>query len=289
MSYLREALERMNTRPRRGYETIVVEPITPVVGAEISGVDLTGELYPQQVREIRQALLDHHVVVFRGQPLSVEDHKRVGRYFGELRQFPIAKIDGGDPEYIDAYANKNSKHVVGSLWHTDGTADAEPSMGSLLYMMDAPEVGGGDTMFANMHLAYEMLSPAMQTFLEGLTAVHDGIVPWRGIKPPAGYPVAKSEHPVVIRHPETGRKILFVSSGFTTRIVGMSAFESRQLLGMLFRMIEQEPILACRIRWQKDTLVFWDNRCTQHFAVWDYFPFNRHVRRVTVNGTRPTA
>ncbi|WP_374336361.1 TauD/TfdA dioxygenase family protein [Leeia sp.] len=286
--YVREAVERITTRKLAPYETIKVEPITPIIGAEISGVDLTRELTAQQIAEIRRAWLEHHVVVFRKQELSAEDQKRVARYFGELRQFPIAKFDGGDPEIVEARSGRDNEHIVGGLWHTDGTGDEAPSAGSFLYMMDMPEVQGGDTMFSNMHLAYDMMSPAMKAFLEGLTAHHDGIVAWRGHKPPEGFPIARADHPVVMTHPENGRKNLFVNSGFTTKINELAPFESQQLLQMLYRMIEQEPILACRIRWEKHAMVWWDNRCTQHFAVWDYYPYNRHVRRVTINGSKPT-
>ncbi len=123
----------------------------------------------------------------------------------------------------------------------------------MLYIKEVPAIGtGGDTLFANMHLALDMLSPTMQGFLQGLTAVHDGSIPWKGYQAPEGLP--KNEHPVVVRHPETGRK---------------------------------EPILTCRVRWEPNTLVFWDNRCTQHHAVWDYFPHSRYGERVTILGEQP--
>jgi taurine dioxygenase len=180
--------------------------------------------------------------------------------------------------------------VAGEDWHTDGTADAEPSLGSMLYVTRTPEIGcGGDTLWANMHLAYEMLSPAMKTFLDGLTAIHDGLIPWKGYPPPPEYVVPKSEHPVVVRHPETGRKLLFVNAGFTSSIVQLSEHESRQLLDLLFDHVAREPMLSCRIRWTPNTLVFCDNRCTQHHAVWDYYPHSRYGQRVSINGRRPQA
>jgi taurine dioxygenase len=228
--------------------------------------------------------------VFRDQQLSPEDHKRFARCFGELRRQQRAEGDDRDPEILDIKADQNSTFVDGNDWHTDGTADAEPSLGSMLYMIRPPAIGsGGDTMFANMHLAYEMLSPTMQGFLDGLTAVHDGLVPWKGYQPPADFVIPKSEHPVVVRHPDTGRKLLFVNPGFTTHIVQLSAEESRALLDLLFGLVATKPLLSCRVRWAPNTLVFWDNRCTQHHAIWDYYPHARYGQRVTINGTRPTA
>ncbi|EGH13872.1 taurine dioxygenase, partial [Pseudomonas savastanoi pv. glycinea str. race 4] len=245
-------------------------------------------LSAKQLTEIRRAFLENHVLVFRDQHLTVEQHKAFGRLFGPLRALPVESIDGDDPELVVVRANAQSRFAAGELWHTDGTADLEPSMGSMLYVKETPAIGtGGDTLFANMHLAIEMLSPAMQAFLGELTAIHDGEIPWKGYQPPANLP--KSEHPVVVRHPETGRRSLFVNSGFTSHIVQLSAGESRTLLNMLFDLIAREPSLSCRVRWEPNTLVFWDNRCTQHHAVWDYFPHSRYGERVTILGGRPKA
>ena len=108
-------------------------------------------------------------------------------------------------------------------------------------------------------------------------------------EPPEGMPIARSEHPMVVRHPETGRKLLYVNSGFISHVVQLAPFESRSLLDMLLRMVEREPILHCRVRWEPNTLVLWDNRCTQHHAVWDYFPCSRYGQRISINGTRPLA
>ncbi len=279
----------VNDRPEQTYATIDVAPLTPVIGAEVTGLDLAAELTAGQLADVRQAFLAHHVLVFRDQKLNVEQHKRFARYFGELRQRQLADLDGGDPEVLAISADQDSQFVSGEDWHTDGTADAEPSLGSMLYVTRTPEIGcGGDTLFASMHMAYEMLSPTMKEFLSGLTAIHDGLIPWQGETPPPEYVVPKNEHPVVVRHPETGRKLLFVNVGFTSHIVQLSRQESRAILDLLFAHIKS-PILSCRVRWTPGTLVFWDNRCTQHHAVWDYFPHSRYGVRVTINGTRPQA
>ncbi|WP_263262411.1 TauD/TfdA family dioxygenase [Pseudomonas sp. RIT-PI-S] len=281
-----DAIERIAGEQRAPYRSLRVERLTPVIGAEITGVDLARPLSDSQLAEIRRALLENHVLVFRDQQLSVEEHKAFGRLFGTLRALPLEDIDGDDPELVVIRANAQSRYVAGEAWHTDGTADPEPSMGSLLYVKETPAIGcGGDTLFANMHLALEMLSPAMQGFLGGLTAIHDGAMPWKGFETPPGLP--KTEHPVVVRHPDTGRKSLFVNPGFTSHIVQLAGGESQALLNMLFDLVAREPILHCRVRWAPNTLVFWDNRCTQHHAVWDYFPHSRYGERVTILGTRP--
>ncbi|RMN23538.1 TauD/TfdA dioxygenase family protein [Pseudomonas coronafaciens] len=283
-----KAIEKIAGAVRAPYHSITVERLTPIIGAEVSGVDLSQPLQEAQLAEIRRAFLENHVLVFRDQHMTVEQHKAFGRLFGPLRALPVEDIDGDDAELVVVRANAQSRFVAGELWHTDGTADAEPSMGSMLYVKETPAIGtGGDTLFANMHLAIEMLSPAMQQFLGQLTAIHDGETPWKGYTPPANLP--KSEHPVVVRHPETGRPTLFVNSGFTSHIVQLSADESRTLLNMLYDLIAREPSLSCRVRWAPNTLVFWDNRCTQHHAVWDYFPHSRYGERVTILGGRPTA
>lgn len=287
-----KAIERIATAKRPTYDTIKVSPLTPLIGAEVAGFDLSTQYSNRQLDEVRQALLEHHVLVFRDQKISPEDHKRFGRHFGRLHVHPLKSTLGGDPELLEVIATKTSKFVAGEGWHTDVTCDVEPPMGSLLHITKTPEIGvGGDTLFANMYLAYDMLSDTMKSFLEGLTAVHDGSLPWvqgYGYAPP-GQEFPKTEHPVIIRHPETGRKLLFVNSGFTSHIVQLSRRESRTLLDMLFRHVETEVALHCRVRWAANTLVFWDNRCTQHHAVWDYYPLSRYGNRVSMIGERPAA
>ncbi|KNB50942.1 TauD/TfdA dioxygenase family protein [Streptomyces caatingaensis] len=287
--YALDAVKAITTREKPAYETIALDPLTPVLGAEVSGVDLREELTKRQLTEIKDAFLDRHVLVFRDQDITPEDHKRFAAHFGPLH--PVAlPAPGSDPYVLEISASAESKNVAGNGWHADGTADAEPSLGSMLHVTRIPEPGaGGDTMFANMHLAYEMLSPAMKTFLDGLTAVHDGAQPWGEQGPPAEYEVPVNEHPVVVRHPETGRKLLFVNRPYTARIPQLSRAESDAVLEMLYRHIAGTPLLACRVRWQPNTLVFWDNRCVQHHAIWDYYPHSRYGRRVAIDGTRPRA
>ncbi|MDO9248215.1 MAG: TauD/TfdA family dioxygenase [Phenylobacterium sp.] len=274
---------------RTQYGTLRVTPISPHIGAEVEGVDLSGPLSAEQLRDIRAAWADWMVLVFRDQHLDREAHKAFGRHFGRLHVHPMNHgRPGQDSEVLVVKTNAQSAYTAGEGWHTDVTCDEIPPLGSMLYITETPECGGGDTLFADMYMAYEMLSPPMKAFLEGLTAVHDGALPYIGnyqSKPPeGGYP--RHEHPVVIRHPDTGRKVLNVNSGFTTHIVGLQRWESRALLDSLFALLPREPKLHCRVRWEPNTLTFWDNRCTQHHSVWDYFPHSRYGERVSIVGER---
>lgn len=266
------------------HSRIEVRPLTPHIGAEIHGVDLR-TLDDATFDEIQRAWADWMVLVFRDQQLSKEDHKAFGRRFGTLHVHPLNHQRSGDDEILEVKTGPKSRYTAGDAWHTDVTCDEFPPMASLLYMHDVPEVGGGDTLYADMYLAYEMLSPTMQQFLETLTAVHDGALPYvgaYGIAPPEGGEYPRNEHPVICRHPVTGRKLLYVNSGFTSHIKGLRAKESRAILDMLFRHIDSTPSLTCRVTWQPETLTLWDNRCTQHHAVWDYHPHTRHAQRVSV-------
>jgi len=281
------------TELRRDYGSFQVIPLTPVIGAEVQGVDLSQELDGDKFADLRQAFLDHSVLIFRDQKLSRDDHKRFGRMFGELHVHPLNKHDNPDPEVLLVKTTKNSKFTPGDGWHTDVTCDEKPPMGSMLYITRTPEIGcGGDTLFSSMYAAYEALSEPMKKFLESMTAVHDGALTYSGaykIGPEANSSHPRTEHPVIGMHPETGRKLLYVNNGFTTHIKGLAGNESRALLDMLFRHIETSVRFQCRVQWQPNTLVFWDNRCTQHHAAWDYFPYTRYGERVSIIGDPPAA
>jgi taurine dioxygenase len=286
--------------PQLRPKTITVSPLNPVIGAEIGGVDLSQPLSDAQFAEVRAALNAHHVLIFRDQRMTREDHKRFGRLFGPLHVHPYHAKNAApdharsspapDPEILVVKADQTSKFVAGEEWHTDVTCDERPPMGSMLYITQTPESGGGDTCFSSTIRAYEALSPTLQAFLEGLTATHDGAKPYTGgygqAPPAGGWP--KTTHPVVITHPENGRKALFVNRGFTTRINELERKESDALLEFLWRHVETHLEFQCRVRWTARSLVFWDNRCTQHHAVWDYYPFSRYGERVSIIGDRPT-
>ncbi|MEZ5599258.1 MAG: TauD/TfdA family dioxygenase [Pseudomonadales bacterium] len=276
-----------------GYHTIGVNSITPHIGAEISGVDLSQPLANEQFSEVYQAWLDWKVLVFRDQQLSGEQHKAFARRFGALHVHPMQHSYGGDPEILRVRTTKDSRYTAGNGWHTDVSCDEFPPLGSMLYMKETPECGGGDTLFADMYLAYDLLSDRFKAMLDGLVAVHDGAIPYLGgyqVAPPNGSTYPRHEHPLVCTHPETGKKILYVNSGFTSHIKDLAPTESRAILQMLYQHIAQTPRLICRVQWEPNTLTFWDNRCTQHHAVWDYYPHSRYGERVSIVGTqRPAA
>mgnify|MGYP003606757051 CR=1 FL=1 len=272
------------------YQSIDVRKLTPTIGAEIFGVDLAQPLGNQQFDEVHRALMDNLVIFFRDQRMSIEDHKALGRRFGRLHVHPNAPI--GLPEHREILvikADENSRRVAGEEWHSDVSCDAEPPMGSILHLTEIPPDGGGDTLFANMYRAYETLSAPVRTMLDGLTAVHDSAKAHAfrskaGDRADMSFPA--SEHPIVRTHPETGRQALYVSRGFTVRIPQLKRHESDAVLEMLYRHIET-PELQCRFRWQPNSVAFWDNRCTQHHAMFDYFPHRRYGHRVTICGDKP--
>ncbi|WP_260921462.1 TauD/TfdA dioxygenase family protein [Novosphingobium sp. 9] len=267
------------------YETIEVRPMTRRIGAEIFGVDLTRPLGNQTYAEVREALLRHQVIFFRDQQIDHDAHKAFGAAFGPLAIHSAVKGIDGYPEIVAIHADENSKFVAGEDWHSDLSCNEEPPLGSILYMHTLPS-DGGDTLFASMYDAYEALSPAMKAFLDPLTAVHDANPVYKALFPddPRTYPC--NTHPVIRTHPETGRKLLFVNSSYTTKIAELEPGESKAVLEYLFQHVKN-PNFQVRFRWQKHSIAFWDNRCTQHFATWDYFPDVRSGYRVTVAGDRP--
>jgi taurine dioxygenase len=270
------------------YASIQVEKLTPHAGAEIRGVDLSQPLDERTFKEIHAALIDNGVIFFRDQHLTPDQQKAFGRLFGELHMHPAAPRELPEhPEILVIHADEKSKHVAGENWHSDVSCDLEPPMGSILYMHELPPVGG-DTLFASMYAAYEGLSEPMKRFLEPLTAMHEGEHVYRGRYGvnDAGKVFPKAEHPIVRTHPVSGRKALYVNGGFTTKIVQLKRPESDALLQFLYRHVET-PEFHCRFRWQVNSIAFWDNRCMQHHAMWDYYPQRRHGHRVTIKGDKP--
>ncbi|MEM0987057.1 MAG: TauD/TfdA family dioxygenase [Pseudomonadota bacterium] len=266
---------------------IDVRPITPAIGAEIHGIDLAA-VNDADIAAIRAALLKHHVLFFRDQDIGRSEHIAFAAAFGDLEVHPATPKDQPDPEVLRIAHGPGSKGSE-NMWHSDVTWRECPSLGSILRAIELPPVGG-DTLFANMNLAYERLDEATREQVSGLTAVHDiaRVFAKRLGKraedlhdkfPPM-------EHPVVRSHPETGIPILYVNGGFTSHIEGMDRDESDALLQRLFRAAA-EPEIQCRLRWAPGTLAFWDNRTCQHYAASDYFPEIRIMERVTIAGDRP--
>jgi taurine dioxygenase len=270
------------------YETITVDKLTPIIGAEIGGVDLA-KPSNRQMDEIHRALAENLVIFFRDQHMTQDQHLDFGRKFGPLHLHPAAPHEAGHPELMIIRADKDSPRANGEGWHSDVSCDEEPPLGSILYIKQCPP-RGGDTLFANMYAAYDALSDRMKAYLEGLTAIHDGEDNYRGtyanfgVKDKPVYP--RATHPVIRTHPVTGKKALFVNKGFTRRILDIPADESAAILAYLYEHAAN-PLFQCRFRWQANSVAFWDNRCAQHRAMWDYWPHSRYGNRVTVKGDRP--
>lgn len=267
------------------YEVLDVRPMTKRIGAEIFGVNLNEPLSNKAVSEVHDALMTHQVIFFRDQLLTHEGHKRLGRYFGDLAMHSGVAGLPDHPEIVAIHADADSKFVAGENWHSDLSEDAEPPMGSILYMHIVPPAGG-DTLWSSMYAAYDALSPAMKAFLDPLTAVHDSNHIYRELFPDVEKKYPRNVHPVIRTHPVTKRKCLFVSQSKTTRINELSKPESKVLLDFLFEHVK-DANFQVRFRWQPHSVAFWDNRCTQHFATWDYFPETRSGYRVTIAGDRP--
>jgi len=268
------------------YKSIEVRKLSPALGAELNGVDLSRPLSDVQQEEIRRAWMENLVIVFRDQVLSRRQHLSFAGLFGELHVHPATALPEDDPEILVVKADETSSDVAGEDWHSDVSCEGAPPMGSLLYMTVVPPDGGGDTLFANMYLAYESLSEPIKQLIRGRTAVHDGkhVFDRPGYRDGRTFP--RAEHPIVRTHPVTGRQALFVNRVFTTHISGVNKNESDAILEMLFRHIES-PEYSVRVHWRPNSLTCWDNRCAQHRALWDYFPHRRYAERATVRGDQP--
>jgi len=277
------------------YDLIPVTPLNPVIGAEIPGVDLCKPLGAATFKEIEAALHQHLVIFFRDQDLGPDAHMAFAAQFGELEPphplFP--KIDS-HPQ-ISVLENDEARKPETNYWHTDVTWRETPPMGSVLYGAEIPE-SGGDTLWANMYAAYDMVPDDLKAKLEGMRAVHSIEV----FDVSANYDNAKDKdafaeilkkyppasHPIVRTHPVPGRKALFVNATFTQHIEGMEQAESDTLLQSLYDIVKL-PEVQVRFSWTKGAVAVWDNRATQHYAVSDCWPQSRRMHRLTIHGDKP--
>jgi taurine dioxygenase len=256
-------------------EKLEVQRLSGSLGAEVRGIAL-GQVGPAEAKEIEALLTEHLVLFFPGQHLSKPEHLGFGAHFGKLEGHPNLKNPFSDDGEIFELAA--SAGGIADEWHSDITFRDQPSVMAILHMVKCPAVGG-DTMWANMYKAYDALSPPLQDLCDGLSALHDAA--------PHGKPELTAIHPVVRRHPVSGRKSLFVNEHFTRRIVELSHDESDNLLGYLTGWVSN-PRFTMRYRWSEGTIAMWDNRCTQHFVLND-FDEERIIQRVTVMGDEPVA
>ncbi|MBQ4827545.1 TauD/TfdA family dioxygenase [Leisingera sp. HS039] len=265
-------------------------PMTGGLGAEILGADIRRR---EDFSAIRDAFAEYSVIVLRGQTAGPADHLAFARRFGPVNVNRFFKPVEGHPEIATVLKEKDQTEAVGEGWHTDHSYDQEPAMGSILHAIEMPPYGG-DTLFVSMRAAYEALSEPMRRFLDGLTAVHssrhvfgaaamDSEAVKSGRLGNAEAATQDVRHPVVITHPLSGRRGLFVNPVFTTRIEGLNPEESSALLAMLYAHCQQ-PEFQCRVRWRAGDITMWDNRATWHKAINDYHGFRRLMHRVTVEG-----
>jgi taurine dioxygenase len=282
----------MDDGAQRHYRHIEVRRIAGALGAEVGGVDVSRELADEAVAEIRQAFLDNLVIFFRGQKLSPRGLVAFAERFGRPMEYPQLKGLPECPLVTPVVKLEHERVNFGGVWHSDTTYLERPPMGSMLYALETPPVGG-DTLFANQYLAFESLSEGMQAMLAGLVGVNSSakadVTRSREDRLRAAGVEMKlltGEHPVVRTHPETGRKALYVNFGHTTRFRGWTEEESAPLLDYLFsHQVRAE--FTCRFHWEPGSLAFWDNRCTQHNPVNDYHGYRRVMHRVTLEGDRP--
>ncbi|MEE9417654.1 MAG: TauD/TfdA family dioxygenase, partial [Acidimicrobiales bacterium] len=262
--------------------------MTATLGAEVSGVEMA-DIDDAGIDELRKGWLEHKVLVLRDQPITTDEHIAFGRRFGELEIHPFG---GGPTEYPEILRIKSTaeRQYAANTWHSDVTWRLEPSMGSILRGVDIPAVGG-DTCFADATAAYDRLSDDWKERVEGLVAVHDfsqtfgeRMTPEERAEKQREFPPAR--HPVIRTHPETGAKSIYTNRAFVASIDDVSAGETEQILSHLERSM-MNPSVQCRIRWQPDTFVMWDNRAVQHSATDDFWPQTRHVERVTIIGDQP--
>ncbi len=279
----------------QGIAAMQVRALAGACGAEVRGVDITA-LDGEGFAAVRQVFLRHKVLCFRDQDLDEEALMAFGRRFGPLIVHPNLVAEGAHPEVIAIRKEPEDRAAVGENWHTDTTCLERPPLGSALYAIEVPSVGG-DTMFADQQGAWDSLSDGMKAMLSTMRAVHNDT---RVAGPAVGLNALRSTknredeswtptecvHPVMRTHPETGRKGLFVNRAYTIRFEGMTEAESTPLLDYLYSVGER-PELTCRISWEPGSLTLWDNRCLSHVAVNDYAGHRRDMRRIQIEGDRP--
>ena len=287
LGHLQAERERLG---RSTWEHFDARPLSATIGAVLSGIDLTAALPDAAIAEVRQALLDYKVIFFRGQPLTPTQHVAFARRFGELEIHPFIP---GNPEAPELVRFEKSAEAGGyeNGWHHDVTWRETPSAAAMLHAVSVPQTGG-DTLFSDQHAAYDGLDDATKAEIDDLVAVHDYALAFgydlsadERAEMRERYPLV--EHPVVARHPDTGRRHLYVNRFFTSHIEGYSPEDSVALIDRLARQAEISEY-QCRFRWEPHSVAFWDNRAVQHYAASDYWPDTRIMERASIVGNRPS-
>ncbi len=267
-----------------------VRQLSPTIGAELEGVDLTDELPQETIDEIQQALWDYKVIFFRNQDLTTEQHIGFASRFGDLEIHPFLPPNTETPELVKFEKDANASGYE-NQWHHDVTWREEPSQGAILRAREIPPVGG-DTLFVDANAAYEGLPAPIKEKIDSLQATHDFLKAFARQVPDEKldeirekYPIV--EHPVVINHHKTGMPLLYVNRIFVSGIKGMSEEESYELIDLLCREFEVLEY-SCRFKWEPNSIAFWDNQAVQHYANSDYSPHRRVMERASIKGTRPT-
>ena len=276
------------------YNTIEVNPLGGALGAEISGIDLNEAISDEQLTEVRQVFGQYAVIFFRNQNLTPENEIRFAKRWGEINTNRFFSSVEGYPQIALVVKEPDQQNNIGGSWHTDHSYDIAPALGSMLFAHEVP-ISGGDTVFASMYKAYETLSDGLKSTLSNLRARHSSVHVFGAARAANGNddtvgriknPEAATQeaiHPVVINHPETGRRSLYVNPGFTLGFEGWSDEESKPLLEYLYAHAAR-PEFTCRFQWKAGSIAFWDNRATWHLAVNDYQGHRRMMHRITIEG-----
>lgn len=274
------------------YRRITVTPQGTTIGAAVSGLTLGGDVDEETMAEIRHALLEWKVLFFPDQDIDRDEHRDFAKLWGDLEQHPFFKYT--QPGQTDVDVTTLEKGIgsagVENSWHNDVTWSTTPSYAAILRAVEVPE-RGGDTLFCDTAAAYDLLPDDIKARIEHLSAEHDWMQAFGKGMPQNAVDMLRPNlpavtHPVVRVIPETGRKVIFVCSVFTTRILGVSEEESNELLSILYRHV-QRPEFQVRLKWQPNTVAIWDNRTCQHYAVSDYFPQRRVMDRISIVGDVP--
>jgi taurine dioxygenase len=290
----------MNAPRNTQYRHLDVQKIAGSLGAEVRGVDLSQDVSEEVLAEIRMALLDNLVIAIRDQSITPDQQLAFARRWGEIHLHPFMQGMDDHPEILKIVKRPTDKKNFGGSWHTDQMFSPSPAMGTMLYALEVPSAGG-DTLFTNQYLAYESLSDAMKDIAGQLRTVcvgdnfkaanglsrkerYDRQMSEMKVKDP-GDVITTSIHPLVRTHPETGRKSIYIG-GHVQNFDGMTDEESQPLMDFFMKQ-SIRPEHTCRVRWETGTLTFWDNRCTQHFAINDYPAETRIMHRITVCGDTP--